>query len=1471
METMGKSKKTAIIFLIIAMLAFVAAFAASRPKAAGAAGSWNLNGFTYDEETQVYSSGAYGEATMTYAGSDLSMYDTIEADIKYQPGTDGGSMAVIKIYASEDTVLWFAVAPNSPTDGPVVALVYKNDFGNNLKRVDLSDGAYGDCGAGADIHMKVKIRNNEIKYELNGIEVYSSSDTFGEAWWYKACVYSLSIETEVSNVQLSGTQEPGSEWLIPSSGWDETEENGETVYTRNATVGTTVVSANPVSGANSLELDLRVNETLFTEAPTRIIYAVESDSYTYVYDQAASSLRILKNDAELAAVSLSLALGEWARLRVVFAPEFLGVYKVGESEDKLLVSAFETGRTYMEGGRIKLEGSNVKFSVKNMEIKQSEISGELVGYLDLKFKDAKSVAGFKAENGTKSFGDNSLVFTFGGANPRITSPVVNAPRGEEYSALLSVRNTIIARIKNDSAASAVRVYFVTSEDEQYDEEKSLLFPITENSGFATYYFNLSQNSLASGYLRGFAFEFIGAETGSAEISGVRFEREEPYYEYAGAIEECTATEDTVTVKGIVNPAYNGKKVTVYRSEVENQYENLNFEGGLLPLGTAAVSNGKFTVTFPNKQGNMTHLSSLFLAEVGGVKVSKHFQIENWQDFIENPYAFQLPDYSVKVTDYGAAGDAFTNDTAAIQAAIDAVSANGGGKVIVPGSAEPYGRRYVMTGIKLKDNVELVIENGAVLWQSADIDDYTDYEIYPGHHNMGPPYIAWGSSALMHLPFVFINGVENVKISGGGTLRMADTGTESTDSDGICVDKVYGEGADPFQIGCDNIVHLVPVGIYGSSNVEVTNLSVRRSNFWHFYVREVSNLYLGNIDLAEVNCINGDGFDFSTAVHDVVMARCSVYTNDDALGICVTVNDPRDDVSTWRNKSTKEDKSMYNFLIKYCNLSGGHGMTFMPWASEAPDQSKVEIKDIEVYDTVFNGNWSSIGGWWDNPFYGESNYYLGTYDNGDSEIDHSPVKNITIIDVRCKNSFDISKGNFTNLVTNLALTGSSAFENGNFDKIVKYENETDYVTGTSYWSSEGETGTEQIQSDYGYSGYVRGSGAMFEGLWLAAGNYKFALETRFSAGSAALFARNSLTGEIIAEKALNASDAFAQAYLEFALQDGGAVQLGVRYTGESGETLYIDNAAVTEILPVIPDEPDDKTEINFDEEGDLNNFELISGGENAAVSDGKLNISADADYMLVFDGENAREFEFTVEMVPSADGKFSAGALVLVDAMAENGMFNGYNVQAFKDAGSGVYHIYISRFTAENGNTGVVAQSKSLAYNGEKIILRIVLNGGVLNVFADNGSTSAVSCSVADVGRGGKFGLRSLYSDTGFEKIQIKIVEQELDFAQLEETVAMVEKIIVENYSEASVEALNAALAVAENLPSNALQEDVDAATLAIKQAAAGLVKIQPEPVDGETDGGSSFKAERIALWTVAGVCFAAAIVMLVLTLRKRKV
>ena len=87
---------------------------------------------------------------------------------------------------------------------------------------------------------------------------------------------------------------------------------------------------------------------------------------------------------------------------------------------------------------------------------------------------------------------------------------------------------------------------------------------------------------------------------------------------------------------------------------------------------------------------MTRLSSLFLLGVAGedgkpVRIGERFWIRNGDSYDGgNPYAFTLPDYTVSVLDFGARGDGFTNDTPAIQQAIDHVSAKGGGVVVVPG-------------------------------------------------------------------------------------------------------------------------------------------------------------------------------------------------------------------------------------------------------------------------------------------------------------------------------------------------------------------------------------------------------------------------------------------------------------------------------------------------------------------------------------------------------------------------------------------------------------------------------------------------------------------------------------------------------------------------------------------------------------------------------------------------------------------
>ena len=65
-----------------------------------------------------------------------------------------------------------------------------------------------------------------------------------------------------------------------------------------------------------------------------------------------------------------------------------------------------------------------------------------------------------------------------------------------------------------------------------------------------------------------------------------------------------------------------------------------------------------------------------------------------------------------VLDYGALGDGKTNDAAAIQRAIDACTATGG-TVLIPG-----GRMFRSGSIVLKSNVELCLENGAVLQVEA---------------------------------------------------------------------------------------------------------------------------------------------------------------------------------------------------------------------------------------------------------------------------------------------------------------------------------------------------------------------------------------------------------------------------------------------------------------------------------------------------------------------------------------------------------------------------------------------------------------------------------------------------------------------------------------------------------------------------------------------------------------------------------
>jgi hypothetical protein len=117
---------------------------------------------------------------------------------------------------------------------------------------------------------------------------------------------------------------------------------------------------------------------------------------------------------------------------------------------------------------------------------------------------------------------------------------------------------------------------------------------------------------------------------------------------------------------------------------------------------------------------------------------------------------------------------------------------GGGTVVVPGDDSEYGRRYIVSQLNLKDNINLCIEKGAILWQSQRFEDYDygDYEPVYGH-DVVIPGAAWTHAApCWNLPLLYFNEVKNVKVTGGGEIRMQDTGGEWLDGNGYSWDSEF---------------------------------------------------------------------------------------------------------------------------------------------------------------------------------------------------------------------------------------------------------------------------------------------------------------------------------------------------------------------------------------------------------------------------------------------------------------------------------------------------------------------------------------------------------------------------------------------------------------------------------------------------------------------------------------------------------
>lgn len=316
----------------------------------------------------------------------------------------------------------------------------------------------------------------------------------------------------------------------------------------------------------------------------------------------------------------------------------------------------------------------------------------------------------------------------------------------------------------------------------------------------------------------------------------------------------------------------------------------------------------------------------------------------------------FPNKSVNIKDFGAKPDGIFKNTKAINDAISDINKKGGGKVIVP-------RGIWLTGpIYFKSNVNLHLEDGALILFSRDFDDYplieTSFEGLNTTRNTSP---------------IMAHNVENIAITGKGIIdgsgdawryvkrgKMTDAQWKKLVASGGLVSddgkmwfpsessKLGHESSSNFnvpdKITKDDLVKVkdflrpVMVSIVKSDRILLDGPTFQNSPAWNIHPLMSSNIIIRNLDIRNPwYSQNGDGLDLESC-KNVLIYNNKFDVGDDA--ICIKAGKDKDG----RDRAIPTE----NVIIKNNVVYHGHG------GFVVGSEMSSGVKNVHVSNCTFIG-------------------------------------------------------------------------------------------------------------------------------------------------------------------------------------------------------------------------------------------------------------------------------------------------------------------------------------------------------------------------------------------------------------------------------------------------------------------------------------------------------------------------------------